>query len=203
MLICQGFPRLFHGHSARKNKFLPKGFAANFVLTLWDVLCGFIGYFFLATFLTMLIKPVMEKPIDSVQDIVDRRIAPITDEGGQFWKDFLNSSANPMYRQLAKITIVPKDPNELVNLMKKRILKDGTSVFISAFIYQDELDPEDFYKSKDILEGMNPYVVWIVNKKWPLSEKLAQHILRYQQVRGHFCILSDNTKLRQLPALAG
>ena len=186
MLIRQGYPKLFHGHPARKNKFLPKGFAANFVLTLWDVLCGFIGYFFLATFLTMLIKPVMEKPIDSVQDIVDRRIAPITDEGGQFWKDFLNSSANPMYRQLAKITIVPKDPNELVNLMKKRILKDGTSVFISAFIYQDELDPEDFYKSKDILEGMNPYVVWIVNKKWPLSEKLAQHILRYQQVCGHF-----------------
>ena len=185
MLIRQGFPTLFHGHS-RENKFLSKGFAANFVLTLWDVLCGFIGYFFLATFLTMLIKPVMEKPIDSVQDIVDRRIAPITDEGGQFWKDFLNSSANPMYRQLAKITIVPKDPNELVNLMKKRILKDGTSVFISAFIYQDELDPEDFYKSKDILEGMNPYVVWIVNKKWPLSEKLAQHILRYQQVCGHF-----------------
>ena len=89
MLIRQGFPTLFHGHPARENKFLPKGFAANFVLTFWDVLGGFIGYFFLATFLTMLIKPVLEKPIDSVETIVDRRMVPITDEGGNFGKTFL------------------------------------------------------------------------------------------------------------------
>ena len=165
MLIRQGFPKLFHGHHARENKFLPKGFAGNVVLTFWDVLGGFIGYFFLATFLTMLIKPVLEKPIDSVQDIVDRGLVPITDEGGQFWKDFLRDSANPLYRQLAEITIVPKDYNEWLNLMKERILKEGTSVWMGAYISTAwGLVPEDFYKSKDILEGNNPYGVWIVNK---------------------------------------
>ena len=44
----------------------------------------------------------------------------------------------------------------------------------------------DSDKGKDVLEGYNPYAVWIVNKKWPLSEKLAQHILRSQQVHGPF-----------------
>ena len=101
MLIRQGFPTLFHGHTARENKFLPKGFAANFVFICWAVLGSVIGYAFLAIFLTMLIKPVLEEPIDSVQTIVDRGIVPITKYHSQFWKDHLNSSANPMYRQLA------------------------------------------------------------------------------------------------------
>ena len=192
MLIRQGFPTLFHGHS-RENKFLPKGFAANFVLIFWSVLGSVIGYAFLAIFLTMLIKPVLEEPIDSAQTIVDRGMAPITNEGGQYWVDFLSSSPNPLYRQLSEITIVPKDYNELVNLMRERILKDGTSVFIGIEMYADELDPADFYKSKEVLEGNNYFTFWIVNKKWPLSEKLAQHIIRSQQVcvRRHFCVLSN------------
>ena len=201
MLIRQGYPKLFHGHPARKNKFLPKGFAANFVLTFWDVLGGFIGYFFLATFLTMLIKPVLEKPIDSVQTIVDRGMVPITMEAGHVWKDFLKSSANPNYPKLAEKIIVPKDYNEWLNNVTERILKDGTSVQLaSAIPPKAGLDPADFYKSKDILEGDNPYGVWIVNKKWPLSEKLAQHILLFQRVRGHFCIFSDFAKLSHLLA---
>ena len=186
MLIRQGFPTLFYGHHARENKFLPKGFAANAVLIFWAVLGSVIGYAFLANFLTMLIKPVLEEPIDSVQTIVDRGMVPITYYNGQFWKEFLKSSANPMYRQLANITIVPKDKNEWLNLIKERILKDGTSVYMISKIPTDELDPADFYKSKDVLEGDYPYGGWIVNKKWPLSEKLSQHILRWQQVRVWF-----------------
>ena len=203
MLIRQGFPTLFHGHHARENKLLPKGFAANFVLIFWAVLGSVICYAFLANFLTMLIKPVLEKPIDSVQDIVDRGMVPITNEGGQYWKDFLKSSPNPLYRQLSEITIVPKDYNEWFNLLKERILKDGTSVFLGIEIYGDELDPADFYKSKEVLEGNNYYTFWIVNKKWPLIEKLAHHIVLFQQVRGPFCIISDFTKLTQLLALYG
>ena len=187
MLIRQGFPTLFHGHPAKKKKFLPKGFAANFVLISWAVLGSVIGYIFLANLLTMLIKPVLEKPIDSVETIVDRGMVPITVAGGQFWKDLLNSSENVKYRQLAEITLVPTNKSELLKLLNETILKDGTSVYLAAFIdYPDKLDPAEFYKSKDVLEGNNVYTGWIVNKKWPLSEKLAQHILRSQQVRGFF-----------------
>ena len=181
MIIRQGFPTFFHGRPSRENKFLPKGFAANFVLISWSVLGGVIGYAFLANFLTVLIKPVLEKPIDSVQDIVDRGIVPITHEAGHYYIDFLRSSANPLYRQLAEIAINPKDVEEWLNLMKERTLKKGTSVYMAPELYS-YFDPADFYFSKDALEGMDPYTVWIVNKKWPLSEKLAQHILTYQQV---------------------
>ena len=188
MIIRQGFPTFFHGRPTREKKLLPKGFAANFVLISWSVLGGVIGYAFLANFLTMLIKPVLEKPIDSVQDIVDQGMVPITFETGwgEYYIDLLKNSPNPLYRQLAEIAITPKDGEERLKLMKERILKDGTSVYISDRIYSDELDPADFYSSKDVLEGMDPWVVWIVNKKWPLSEKLAQHILIYQQVGGLF-----------------
>ena len=186
MIIRQGFPTFFHGRPTREKKFLPKGFAANFVLISWSVLASVIGYAFLANFLTMLIKPVLEKPIDTVQTIVDRGMVPITHDYGQYYIDFLRSSANPLYRHLAEIAINPKNREEKLKLMKERILRDGTSVYISALIKPEELDPADFYFSKDVLEGWNPYGVWIVNKKWPLSEKLAQHILMYQQVGGPF-----------------
>ena len=188
MMIRQGFPTLFHGHYAGERKFLPKGFAANFVLISWAVLGSVISYAFLANFLTMLIKPVLEKPIDSVQTIVDRGMVPITYDSGQYYIEVLKSSANPLYRQLAEIAINPKDKEERLNLMKDQILNDGTSVYIGAGVDRDELEPSDFYKSKDVLEGMNPYTVWIVNKKWPLSEKLAGHILLYQQVGETFFI---------------
>ena len=186
MIIRQGFPTFFHGRPTREKKLLPKGFVANFVLISWSVLGGVIGYAFLANFLTMLIKPVLEKPIDSVQTIVDQGMVPITTDAGQYYIDFLKSSANPLYRQLAEIAINPKNNEERLNLMNELILKDGTSVYIADRIDPDELDPADFYLSKDVLEGMDPYVVWIVNKKWSLSEKLAQHILIFQQVGGIF-----------------
>ena len=203
MLIRQGFPTFFHGRPTRdrgrdkinlfnfklpmhmgERKLLPKGFAANFVLISWSVLGSVIGYAFLANFLTMLIKPVLEKPIDSVQDIVDRGMVPIAT--GQHYIDFLKKSANPLNRQLAEITIKPKGVEERLNLIKERILKVGTSVYIFHEMNPDELDTADFYISKDVLEGLDPYVGWIVNKKWPLSEKLAQHIFIYQQVGGLF-----------------
>ena len=166
----------------KEKKLIPKGYAANFVLISWAVLGSVIAYAFLANFLTMLIKPVLEKPIDSVQTIVDRGMVPITLDGGQYYIEFLKSSANPIYRQLAEIAINPKDKEERLGLMKERILNDATGVYIGTAIDQDEFEPSEFYKSKDILEGMNPYTVWMVNKKWPLSEKLAKHILLYQQV---------------------
>ena len=189
MIIRQGFPAFFHGHSTRIKKISTKGFVANLVLIFWSVLGSVIGYAFLANFLTMLIKPVLEKPIDSVQTIVDRGMVPITYDGGEWYIEFLKSSTNPLYRQLAEIAITPKDVKELVNLLKEQVLMEGTSVYISDRIYSDDLDPSDFYSSKDVLEGMDPYVGWIVNKKWSQSEKLAQHILIYQQVGGFYVFL--------------
>ena len=186
MIIRQGFPTFFHGRPTREKRFLPKGFAANFVLISWSVHGSVIGYAFLANLLTMLIKSVLEKPIDSVQDIVDRGMVPITLDGGQYYIDFLRSSAKPLHKQLAEIAISPKDFEEWLNLMKERVLEDGTSVYMGSEIFSDKLDPADFYSSKDVVEGMNPWMVWIVNKKWPLSEKLAQHILIYQQVGNLF-----------------
>ena len=104
MIIRQGFPAFCHGHSTRVKKLLTKGFVANLVLIFWSVIGSVIGYAFLANFLTMLIKPVLEKPIDSVQTIVDQGMVPITYDGGEWYIEFLKSSTNPLYRQLAEIT---------------------------------------------------------------------------------------------------
>ena len=48
------------------------GFAINMVLLLWCVCGGFLLHMFGANYLTILLKPVYEKPVDTAEDILDR-----------------------------------------------------------------------------------------------------------------------------------
>ena len=40
----------------------------------------------------------------------------------------------------------------------------------------------DYHKSKDSLEGLSPYTVNILNKKWEYSDAYNHHLLLYTQV---------------------
>ena len=62
------------------------GFASNLILLLWCVGGGFLLHMFESTYLTMLMKPIYEKPVDTAQDILDRGLTivwpPDTDSFG-------------------------------------------------------------------------------------------------------------------------
>ena len=130
----------------------------------------------------MLLKPVLEEPIDTAQSILERGLIPIVVDAGQYWIDILKQSPNPVYQQLAEITINPEDKEERLKLMEENILGAGTHVYLASGVADEEQELGDFYSSKEALEGNAPWTVWIVNKKWPLNDELAKHILMYQQV---------------------
>ena len=75
---------------------------------IWCVSGGFLLHFFESLFLESLLKTNYEKPVDTVQDILDRGLAVITSPGAESTVDLMKKSPFPMTRRLAEITVVVK-----------------------------------------------------------------------------------------------
>ena len=66
------------------------GFASNMVLLLWCVCGGFLLHMLEANYLTMLVKPYYEKPVDTAQDVIDKGLTVIAYPGyGQLMIDMI------------------------------------------------------------------------------------------------------------------
>ena len=63
---------------------------------------------FECNYLTMLMKPTYEKPVDTAQDILDRGLNVIYGPGTESIVEILKNSHSSIIRQLAERTIVPK-----------------------------------------------------------------------------------------------
>ena len=169
----------------------PKGFSVNFVLLTWALFGGLFIYAFLANFRTMLLMPQYEKPVDSAQDVLDRGMIPFVVDGGDYWKPFLLQSSNPVYQKLGEIVIVPKDYDQHEKMLRE-VQGSNTHVYLGQFsfvvnyISWDGSISGKYHESKEVLEGTNPFVGDIVNKKWSLSEEYSYHYLLFQQVKPFF-----------------
>ena len=61
--------------------------SSNFVFTIWAVFGGFILHFLLCNFLTVLLRPRYEKPVETTADVIERNITLILwPEAG--WKEY-------------------------------------------------------------------------------------------------------------------
>ena len=171
----------------------------TFVLLIWGLFGGLILYFFLANFLTVLLKTTLEKPVNSAQDIIDRGMIPFADEGAYFWKGHLLQSPNPLYQQLGKIMEVPLDWKGFCRRCKVDIQSENTHVFLGDFDaltywcgecgkdfkeYENvDYQQSDYYSSTEVLEGSNPYSGNILNKRWTHGDEYNHHLLLFSQVR--------------------
>ena len=84
------------------------GFASNMVLLLWCVCGGLLAHMLEANFLTILLKPVYENPIDTAQNVLDRGLAIIYPPNYQPVVETRKNSLDYIERTLAERTIVPK-----------------------------------------------------------------------------------------------
>ena len=78
------------------------------VLLMWCVWGGFLLHILECNYLTVLVKPVYEKPIDTAEDIVERGITIITGPGTESMVEALKKSPFELTRSLAENTYVPK-----------------------------------------------------------------------------------------------
>ena len=183
MLNAESFPIWFdvsyQGDRLGMPMLFPKGFSANLVLIIWSLLSSVIAYGFLANFRVMLLSPVLESPVDTPEQIIERGLTPFIEWNAKFYIDFLKESPSPVYHELAEIMAIPKDEVEETTMKIKDMFEAGTHVFLNS---QMDKKYGEHYKSKTILEGLSPWAVLIQNKKWTLNDEFAKHILRYQQV---------------------
>ena len=129
---------------------LPRGFSSNFVLLIWGLCGGLFIYAFLANFRTILLMPQYEAPVDSAQDILDRGMIPFVINGGEVFRDHLLQSSNPVYQQLGKIIIIPKDYDTFTQMVREDIQGANTHVYLGT-LYEEEREDGKFHASKDVL----------------------------------------------------
>ena len=84
------------------------GFSSNMVLLMWCVWGGFLLHILECNYLTVLVKPVYEKPIDTAEDIIERGIKIIYAPGTESMVETLKKSPFPLTRKLAENTYVVK-----------------------------------------------------------------------------------------------
>ena len=160
----------------------PRGFSVNLVLLIWGLFGGVLLHGFMAMWRDVLLRTELDQPINTAQEILDRGLIPVTTWGQQYLVDILSQSPNPVYQQLAERTVVPKDWDEKMTILENDVQGAGTHVYLTNYIFWNEAELGFYYFSKEILEGNFPFHVWIVNKKWPLHDELAKHLLLYHQV---------------------
>ena len=166
---------------------LPIGFSANLLLLLWYFLGGVCLWGFEGNILALMFKKVYEDPVETAQDVVDRKLIPIVES--QYTIDFLNQSSNTLYQQLANISVITPysshgnwdwDPH--ITLLKGGVQDNGTHVFLCSFLWEDELELGRYHYSQESLQGDHGYGGWLISKKYHLSNELAKHMLIYAQV---------------------
>ena len=84
------------------------GFSSNLVLLMWCVWGGFLLHILECNYLTVLVKPVYEKPIDTAEDIIERGLRTIYGPGRKSMLETLKSSPYPLTRTLAENTYLTK-----------------------------------------------------------------------------------------------
>ena len=188
MLFAESLPSWFtvpyHNRTGLPRLWLVSpGFSGNLLLLSWSLMGGFLVFFCLSLWRQAgLLPPMYEDAIDTAAEILKREIIPFLNSQGGFWIDFLRQSDNPVYQQLAEITINPEDDYEISKLIKE-MHEEGTLVYLNNAIWSDLAKLGDYHFGKEVLEGDSPYTYFLLNKLWPLNEQLARHIVRYQQVR--------------------
>ena len=152
------------------------------MLMIWGLFAAVISYGFLAIFRDILILPVFEKPVDTVRDVVEHGLIPFVLDGGFYQRDNLLDSPNADYQHLGSITVVPLNWDETWKIMRVGVIEDNTHVYVGSIgWYEKQLG--DWHVSKDAVEGMAPFSVYILNKKMIHEEEMQRTLLYYTQVR--------------------
>ena len=146
--------------------------ANNLVFTIWAVFGGFILHFLLSNYLTVLLRPRYEEPVETAADLIKRNIIPFYVPGGTNIKHFFAVSSDPNYQEISQRLIIPKDWAEYVDMLSK-VTSTGLFAQIGSVPLVSEEDFKDWYKSSETIPiGLSPYSGHLTNKKWPLKKVL-------------------------------
>ena len=148
------------------------------MILIWSVAGSILAYGFVGNYRLVLLVPEMEKPVETLKDIVDQGKIPFTEYDGELFTEMLDTSS---YLLLVKNLVIPTTSEEEERLIHDNAVAGCTHVMIGSLARWDKLGLE-YRASKRQVAGLLPFTAWMVNKKWALTEDLQQFAARYQQV---------------------
>ena len=147
--------------------------ASNLVFTIWAVFGGFILHFLLSNYLTVLLRPGYEEPVDTASDLIKRDITPFYIPGGEIVREAFAASPDPVYQEISRRLVIAKDWDEYEDMVHK-VTSTGLYADIDRvpWIFNSTEEYKDWYRSSETIAGNNPYPGHLANKKWPLKKVL-------------------------------
>ena len=177
------------------------GLSSRLVFIVWAVFGGFLYHILLSNYLTILIKPAYNAPVDTAQDVWDRGLTINIIPVGAIWKQFLELSTIPIYNKLAERVVLAKegfilqtsyfhvslfeqDDADFLHQTRYGVHGNGTHVQMQGLGSWQTLDTSmgRWYRSKETIAGKNPYFGYLANKRWPLNEAITMHLMYFAQV---------------------
>ena len=146
---------------------MAKSLASNLIFTIWAVFGGFILHFLLSNYLTVLLKPSYEEPVETAADLIKRDLIPFYDPGGVIVSQFFAESTDPIYQEIAKRLYIAKDWDDYDDKAVK-VVSTGLFAQIGTMPWDYEENYKYWYQSTDTIPGLGRYVGHLSNKKWPL-----------------------------------
>ena len=146
--------------------------ASNLVFTIWAVFGGFILHFLLSNYLTVLLRPRYEEPVETAADLIKRDITPFYHPDGEILRQVFAASNDSDYQEISQRLIIAKDWDEYDDMVHK-VTSTGMFADMGAIPwYVPEEEYIDWYRSSETIGGINPYGAHLANKKWPLKNVL-------------------------------
>ena len=144
---------------------------------LYLIVYNNFSHMLLCNLLEGLIQPKFNSPVDTSEQLVDRNITVATYMLMERVLEVLSNSVDPSYRKIAETTYIPKSDTEYRNILKYQVLTLGSHAMVCGYMHEYDLhdgyfynDGRGFYRSKDIVMGINPYNGHLTSKKWVLNE---------------------------------
>ena len=142
------------------------------VFTIWAVFGGFILHFLLSNYLTVLLRPSYEEPVDTAADLIKNDITPFYHQAGfEMMRKFLAASPNPDYQEISQRLVPAKDWDEYRDMLEQ-VLSTGLFAHINTVPFENPEEYKYWYRSSNPISGFNPYSGHLTNKKWPLKKVL-------------------------------
>ena len=147
--------------------------ASNLVFTIWAVFGGFILHFLLSNYLTVLLRPSYEEPVETAADLIKRDITPFYMPGGEILRQNFAASSDPNYQEISRRLVIAKDWDEYYDMVRK-VTTTGLFAEIDTvpLIFNSTDELKEWYRSSETIAGRNPFVGHLANKKWPLKKVL-------------------------------
>ena len=143
--------------------------SSNLVFTIWAVFGGFILHFLLCNYLTVLLRPRYEEPVETAADIINRDITPFYSPFGQIMREFLAASPDPNYQEISRRMVISNNWTEYYGMFDK-VITTGLFAQIATVPTVPEEEHKKWYRSTETIVGFFPYGVHLTNKKWPLKK---------------------------------